>query len=237
MKRRSLLRQLTETPLATPCDVPWDDMTGGDRQRRCAACDRDVWNLSAMTPREAEVRLLNAPHTPCINYRVDGAGRLVSRVDARAPSLRLGIGAAAFVATTLVAPGHASLGGRVAAAADKAAPPGDTPPPKTPKKKPDKPDKDDCPVAPTPPGTAALDPPQRLGGAPPPPRERPPSGTVKLQSATPRQVVIEGVTFSAPGELALPPGKHEAQISDGTKTTRRSFVVKADRTVVVDLDR
>src|SRR5258706_1401723 len=153
--RRSLLDQMTGAPVAKSCGVAWESMRGGERFRVCAECDREVWNLSAMTAREAEIRLLNAPALPCINYRVDGAGHLISREEmrARAPR-RLSLGAAAFVASTLVAPGHGSLLGAVAAADQQAAkPPTDKTPqgekPKTGKQsfKPE-----DCP---RPPGTTA----------------------------------------------------------------------------------
>jgi hypothetical protein len=245
--RRSLLSQLTGAPLEKPCDVPWDAMRGGERFRVCAECDREVWNLSAMTAREAEIRLLNASGSPCINYRVDEAGRLISREEPRAlTARRLGLGAAAFVASTLVAPGHGSLSGSVAAAADQ-----------QPAKQPDKAaqnekpktkkqsDKDqsfkpgDCPDPGAVPGTTALNPrPQPpLGGAPPRPRDLPPAGNVELKSATPRDVSIDGVSFHVPATIRLPPGKHEAQLKDGTKLVKRTFEVKLDGTFVLDLDR
>ncbi|HZS38433.1 MAG TPA: hypothetical protein VFF06_16475 [Polyangia bacterium] len=248
--RRSLLSQMTGEPLAKSCDVPWSAMAGGERFRRCAECEREVWNLSAMTAREAEVRLLNASEWPCINYRVDRDGNLVSREEPRAPSRRLGLGTAAFVATTLVAPVCGSL-------AHAGEPPpkesGKTPQDKTPQDKTPQ-DKtaakppseaarafnpEDCPQpAPSAPGTTALNPPrpQPLGGAPPSPRQPAPSGTVELKTAKPRDVSIDGVTFHAPGTIKLPPGHHEAQFTN-KKLVKRAFDVKLDATLVLDLDR
>jgi hypothetical protein len=242
--RRPLLEQVTGAPLAKSCDVPWSAMAGGDRFRRCAECDREVWNLSAMTPREAEIRLLNAAEWPCVNYRVDDERRLISRDEPRplAPR-RLGLGAAAFVATTLVAPGRGSAADKQSGKtpqvqknpndkAQTAKPANDKiPDDKTPSaqtqngKTPQRWNPDDCPqpppsapAAPSAPGTVALNPPPRpLGGAPPPPRERPPAGTVQLKSAKPREVVIDGVGFQAPATIALPPGRHEALL----RTARR----------------
>jgi hypothetical protein len=241
-RRRPLLEQLTQAPLAKPCDVPWDAMRGGERVRVCDACEREVWNLSAMTAREAEIRLLNAAGVPCINYRVDGEGALISRAELRAPPRRFGLGAAAFVASTLVAPGAGSLAGSVASAQEAAkAPAAPKPLPKPSTEAPAARTKlDECPQSATAFGGAtALNPTQHepLGGAPPPPRDLPPAGTVQLKSAAARDVTIDGITFRAPGTIRLPPGKHEALIKNAGKTVKRSFDVKLDGTFVLDLDR
>lgn len=71
---------LVSTLIAAPCDVPWDSMTGNDRQRHCGACKRDVFNLSAMTEAEAHAFLEAAKalpeneHAPCVSLfqRTDG---------------------------------------------------------------------------------------------------------------------------------------------------------------------
>ncbi len=80
---RSFMRRalpIVTTLIAAPCDVPWDTMTGDHRTRHCAACKRDVHNLSAMTSAEAEAfmyALAPSPidgHVPCISVfqRTDG---------------------------------------------------------------------------------------------------------------------------------------------------------------------
>src|SRR5687767_16021977 len=75
---RSLLGQLTDRPLRKTCDAEWDRMEGTDKVRRCLACQRDVFWISAMTPAEAELRLLNAGDAvPCIRYARDAAGTVV----------------------------------------------------------------------------------------------------------------------------------------------------------------
>jgi hypothetical protein len=232
-ERRSLLVQLTTEPLARPCDEPWSAMTGNERVRHCASCDRDVWDLSAMTAREAELRLLNAPAIPCINFRRDENGRLISRPDpASRPTARVAIGAAAFVATTLLAPGHGTLGG-APAHADA------TTPPKSDAGKDEKKPPPECVTITLPPGAMPLTPPDppRLGGAPPPMREMPPTGAVDLRSKKPRSLTIDGVSFDAPDVVRLPPGRHEALLSDGKKTVKKTFTIKKDATVIVDLDR
>jgi hypothetical protein len=49
--RRSLLDSVR---IASPCHMSWDGMTGDDRVRFCHACEKNVYNLSAMTRDEAE---------------------------------------------------------------------------------------------------------------------------------------------------------------------------------------
>lgn len=39
--------------VATPCRVSWEQMSGDDRVRACAVCNKDVFNLSTMTRDEA----------------------------------------------------------------------------------------------------------------------------------------------------------------------------------------
>jgi hypothetical protein len=60
------------------CDAEWDRMEGTDKVRRCLACQRDVYWISAMTPVEAELRVLNAGDAvPCIRYARDATGSVV----------------------------------------------------------------------------------------------------------------------------------------------------------------
>lgn len=40
--------------VAKPCTAKWEEMTGDERMRRCAQCDLDVFDLSAMRRDEAE---------------------------------------------------------------------------------------------------------------------------------------------------------------------------------------
>ncbi len=49
---------LSEIRIASPCSVDWDQMQGNDRVRHCAACNLNVYNLSALT--EQEIRQLVA---------------------------------------------------------------------------------------------------------------------------------------------------------------------------------
>src|SRR2546421_11907779 len=80
MHPRSLLRQVTRIPLEKPCESRWESMVGGDKVRRCASCDRDVYSLSDMSELEAELRLLNAGEAvPCIRAARDRYGLVAYR--------------------------------------------------------------------------------------------------------------------------------------------------------------
>ncbi len=65
---------LDSVRVATPCKASWDDMVGDDRVRHCAACDKDVFNLSALTRDEAEALIRERLGNLCGRYyrRADG---------------------------------------------------------------------------------------------------------------------------------------------------------------------
>jgi len=50
MNANELLNQIT---IPTPCPVNWSAMTGDDRVRFCASCEKHVYNFSAMSSDEA----------------------------------------------------------------------------------------------------------------------------------------------------------------------------------------
>ena len=60
--------------IASPCDADWNEMRGDARRRYCAKCRLNVYNLSAMTEREAENFLINSEGRVClkIHRRADG---------------------------------------------------------------------------------------------------------------------------------------------------------------------
>lgn len=61
--------------IASPCKASWEDMTGDDRVRHCASCDKDVYNVAGMTRAEA-TRMMHErlPEGVCIRMfkRADG---------------------------------------------------------------------------------------------------------------------------------------------------------------------
>lgn len=60
--------------IATPCHVPWGEMSGDDRSRFCGRCRRPVFDLSAMTTAEAAALLAGPGGPPCVRlyHRPDG---------------------------------------------------------------------------------------------------------------------------------------------------------------------
>ena len=48
---------LDRVDVASPCHARWEEMTGDERVRHCAACNFRVHNISAMTPEDAEALL------------------------------------------------------------------------------------------------------------------------------------------------------------------------------------
>lgn len=45
---------LSNIRIASPCPADWNQMVGDERIRHCAECNLNVYNLSAMTEREAQ---------------------------------------------------------------------------------------------------------------------------------------------------------------------------------------
>jgi len=43
---------LNNVRVASPCSVPWEQMTGDDRLRHCQQCNLNVYNFSAMSAQE-----------------------------------------------------------------------------------------------------------------------------------------------------------------------------------------
>lgn len=50
---------LDSIDVQTPCEVPWDTMTGDNRVRFCGRCRQNVYNIDAL-PRAEAVRLIGA---------------------------------------------------------------------------------------------------------------------------------------------------------------------------------
>jgi hypothetical protein len=73
-KARAKLPVLPNIRVATPCTADWNQMTGDDRVLHCGTCDKDVFNLSAMTREDAEALILEKAGELCARYyqRKDG---------------------------------------------------------------------------------------------------------------------------------------------------------------------
>jgi hypothetical protein len=71
---RRRLPMLDNVQIASPCTASWDEMKGDDRVRFCGHCDKNVFNLSAMTRDEAEALILATGSKLCVRIfrRPDG---------------------------------------------------------------------------------------------------------------------------------------------------------------------
>ncbi len=71
-KRR--LPMLENIQIASPCHAQWDQMIGDDRVRYCGSCEKNVFNLSAMTRDEAESLIIASGSKICVRMykRTDG---------------------------------------------------------------------------------------------------------------------------------------------------------------------
>lgn len=65
---------LDDVRVASPCHARWDEMTGDEQSRHCARCDKNVYNLSAMTRESAEALIRAKEGKICVRYfrRTDG---------------------------------------------------------------------------------------------------------------------------------------------------------------------
>jgi len=73
-KERAKLPVLPNIRVATPCRADWNQMIGDERVRHCTTCDKDVFNLSAMTREDAEALIVTRAGNLCARYyqRQDG---------------------------------------------------------------------------------------------------------------------------------------------------------------------
>ena len=73
-RQRRSLPVLDGIRVATPCKASWDAMTGDERVRACASCEKRVYNISNLTREEAQALLVEREGTLCVRYyqRTDG---------------------------------------------------------------------------------------------------------------------------------------------------------------------
>lgn len=65
---------LDDIRIASPCKAAWDRMEGDDRARFCVECGKHVYDLSAMSRKEAERLVFETEGRPCVRFyrRRDG---------------------------------------------------------------------------------------------------------------------------------------------------------------------
>ena len=66
---------LDRVRMASICDVGWNNMSGDDRVRFCNKCQQNVYNLTTMTPAQAEQFLVEREGKACVRAyrRFDGS--------------------------------------------------------------------------------------------------------------------------------------------------------------------
>jgi hypothetical protein len=57
---RRVLGVLQEVRIAAPCHESWEQMKGNERVRFCGRCEKNVYNVSAMSEHEAEALLISS---------------------------------------------------------------------------------------------------------------------------------------------------------------------------------
>lgn len=63
--------------IAMPCSMDWDQMKGNDQVRLCGGCNKNVFNISAMSKKEAEA-VLKSPQAHCLQIARHEDGSLVT---------------------------------------------------------------------------------------------------------------------------------------------------------------
>lgn len=69
---------LDQVRVASPCNARWEDMTGDDRARFCGHCQKHVFNLSALTRREAEQLVREKEGGFCGRFHQRRDGRMLT---------------------------------------------------------------------------------------------------------------------------------------------------------------
>ena len=70
---------LPEIRIASPCHADWAEMTGNERSRFCASCQKNVYNLSAMTAKQASDLIRKKEGKLCVRYYLRRDGTILTR--------------------------------------------------------------------------------------------------------------------------------------------------------------
>lgn len=99
MAKKSYLDSI-EVP--KPCDAAWYKMIGNDAKRFCLSCEKDVYNLSAMSRREARKLVANNAGKICVRYaRLPNGKLFTTDTNLYQITRRTSTIAAGVIATTL----------------------------------------------------------------------------------------------------------------------------------------
>jgi hypothetical protein len=114
-RARVELPLLQRVRVASPCKERWDDMVGDERVRFCGRCEKNVYDLSALTSEQAEALLRERGESMCVRFFRRSDGTILTSdcpVGQRKRFWRRA--ATTVVATGLAAAGIAALAGAVA---------------------------------------------------------------------------------------------------------------------------
>ncbi len=102
IEERRRLPVLPNIRVASPCPADWNEMIGDDRVRACAKCNKNVFDLSAMTRADAEALIRATNGDLCAQYwqRKDGT---ILLADCTVQGVRRGKQLTALAAATAVA--------------------------------------------------------------------------------------------------------------------------------------
>src|SRR5215469_10207399 len=65
--------------VASPCSANWAQMSGDNRVRHCPECKLNVYNLSAMSRREAEELIVSREGRLCVRFYQRADGTVLTR--------------------------------------------------------------------------------------------------------------------------------------------------------------
>lgn len=70
---------LPQIKIASPCHADWGKMTGDERSRFCASCQKNVYNISAMTSKEASDLIREKEGKLCVRYFLRRDGTILTQ--------------------------------------------------------------------------------------------------------------------------------------------------------------
>ncbi len=98
MKRKTILDSID---VPKPCSASWEEMTGDEKVRFCSSCEKDIYNLSAMSRQKAEKLVEDSSGKICVRYEKNSQGKIVTAPPKFTQITRRATIAAGVLATTL----------------------------------------------------------------------------------------------------------------------------------------
>ncbi|MBI3650416.1 MAG: carboxypeptidase regulatory-like domain-containing protein [Acidobacteria bacterium] len=83
------ISRLDSLHIQKPCPVDWQQMTGDEQTRFCQECNKHVYNLSAMTRRQAEAMIATSRGNLCVRFNRQADGTLLTMDEVSTFALKL----------------------------------------------------------------------------------------------------------------------------------------------------